>query len=166
MKIMVVAASKHGSTQEIAEAIGAELRQAGHQVAVYEAKDKPTVNGYEAAVIGSAVYAGSWLSEASNFVAENQVALQTIPIWLFTSGPLGEENPQPVGDPTQLPELLAQTNARDHRIFVGKLDRDKLNLGEKLIVKVVKAPYGDFRDWQDIRAWAGEIGEALANSGE
>jgi flavorubredoxin len=29
MKIMVVATSKHGSTQEIAEAIGAELRHAG-----------------------------------------------------------------------------------------------------------------------------------------
>ncbi|MFO7539454.1 MAG: flavodoxin domain-containing protein [Chloroflexota bacterium] len=161
MKIMVVAASKHGSTQEIAEAIGVELRQAGHQVTVYEAKDKPAVIGYEAAVIGSAVYAGSWLGEAHTFVAENQAALQTIPVWLFTSGPLGEENPQPVGDPTQLPELLAQTNARDHRIFVGKLDRDKLNLGEKLIVKVVKAPYGDFRDWDDIQTWAGEVGKAL-----
>jgi len=164
MKIMVVAASKHGSTQEIAEAVGVELRRGGHQVAVYAAKDNPAVNGYEAAVIGSAVYAGSWLSEARTFVAENQAALQTIPVWLFTSGPLGEENPQPLDDPVQLPELLAQTNARDHRIFVGKLDRDKLNLGEKLIVKVVKAPYGDFRDWEDIRNWAGEIGQALVSS--
>jgi menaquinone-dependent protoporphyrinogen oxidase len=57
-------------------------------------------------------------------------------------------------------------NARDHRIFVGKLDRDKLNLGERLIVKVVKAPYGDFQDWEDIRVWAGEIGAALENSRE
>ena len=166
MKIMVVAASKHGSTQEIAEAIGTELRQVGHQVTVYEAKDKPVVAGYEAAVIGSAVYAGSWLSEARDFVAENQDALQAIPVWLFTSGPLGEENPQPVGDPVQLPELVEQTNAREHRIFVGKLDRDKLNLGEKLIVKVVKAPYGDFRDWDDIHAWASEVATALVNDGE
>ena len=166
MKVIVVAASKHGSTQEIAEAVGAELRRGGHQVAVYAAKDNPAVSGYEAAVIGSAVYAGSWLSDARTFVAENQAALQTIPVWLFTSGPLGEENPQPLDDPVQLPELLVQTNARDHRIFVGKLDRDKLNLGEKLIVKVVKAPYGDFRDWEDIRNWAGEIGRALVSSGK
>lgn len=166
MKIMVVAASKHGSTQEIAEAIGTELRQAGHQATVYEAKDNPSVEGYETAVIGSAVYAGSWLSEARTFVAENQAALQTIPVWLFTSGPLGEDNPQPVSDPVQLPELLAQTDARDHRIFVGKLDRDKLNLGEKLIIKMVKAPYGDFRDWDDIRVWAGEIAAALVNNSE
>ncbi len=161
MNIIVVAASKHGSTLEIAQEIGTELRQAGHNVDVFEAKEAPDAANYEAAVIGSAVYAGSWLAEAHTFVANSQAALQTIPVWLFTSGPLGEEEPQPVGDPVQLPELLAQTNARGHQIFVGKLDRDKLNLGEKLIVKVVKAPYGDFRDWEAIRHWAAEIDESL-----
>jgi hypothetical protein len=90
-----------------------------------------------------AVYAGSWLSEARAFIAEDQASLQAIPVWLFASSPLGEENPQPVGEPAQLPEFLAQTNARDHCIFVGKLDRNRLNPGEKLIGKVVRASYGD-----------------------
>jgi menaquinone-dependent protoporphyrinogen oxidase len=161
MNILIVVASKHGSTREIAAEIGAELRRAGHTVALFDAKEAPSVNGYQAAVIGSAVYAGSWLSEAGRFVADNQAALQAMPVWLFTSGPLGEPEPQPVGDPVQLPELIAQTNAHGHQIFVGKLDRNSLNLGEKLIVRMVKAPYGDFRDWDTVRAWAQEIGQTL-----
>lgn len=154
MKILVTAASKHGSTQAIAEAIGEELRHAGHVVDVVDAAQASGVVGYDAAVIGSAIYAGSWMKEAREFVAQNQSALLQMPVWLFSSGPLGAEDPQPQADPTQLPELLAQTNARGHRIFVGSLQKEDLNFGEKLIVKAVKAPYGDFRDWDAIRAWA------------
>jgi menaquinone-dependent protoporphyrinogen oxidase len=37
----------------------------------------------------------------------------------------------------------------------------KLNLPEKLIVKGIKTPVGDFRDWNAITAWAAAIAEAL-----
>jgi menaquinone-dependent protoporphyrinogen oxidase len=161
MKILIAAASKHGSTLEIAAAIGDELRRAGYTVDVYDAKEAPSAAPYDAAIVGSAVYAGSWLGEARSYVADNQAALAGKPVWLFTSGPLGAENPQPVADPAQLPELLAQSGARGHEIFVGKLDKESLSFGEKLIVKAVKAPYGDFRDWQAISAWAADIAEAL-----
>lgn len=161
MKILVTAASKHGSTLEIATAIGEELRQAGHVVDVIDAKQKPSAAGYDTAVIGSAIYMGSWLSEARQFIEANQAALAAMPVWLFSSGPLGAENPQPEGDPTQLAELLAQTNARGHQIFVGSLDKNDLGLAEKMMVKAVKAPYGDFRDWAAIRQWAKEIATAI-----
>lgn len=163
MYILIAAASKHGSTHEIAAAIGEELRRAGHTVDVYNAKEAPSAAPYDAALIGSAVYAGSWLPEARSYVADNETALAGKPVWLFTSGPLGAENPQPVGDPTQLPELLAESGARGHQIFVGKLEKDSLGFAEKLIVKAVKAPYGDFRDWQAIRGWAAGIAEALVS---
>lgn len=161
MKILITAASKHGSTLEIAEAIGAELRQAGFTVDVQNAAQKPSLAGYDAAVLGSAIYMGSWLAEARNLLTENQVALAQMPVWLFSSGPLGAENPQPVGDPQQVPELLALVQARGHQNFVGKLEKSGLGMGEKLMVKAVKAPYGDFRDWQAITAWAREIAAVL-----
>jgi len=160
MKILIAVASKHGGTRAIADAIGAEMNRAGQQAEVYDAAQAPPPAGYDAAVVGSAVYAGSWLAEARDYVQQNQAALAAMPVWLFSSGPLGDENPQPVGDPTQLPELLAQTNARGHQIFAGSLDKQSLSMGEKLIVKMVKAPYGDFRDWEAIRDWAREIGSA------
>ena len=161
MKILVTAASKHGSTDEIAKAIGEELRRAGHTVDVIDVKEKPTPEAYDAAVVGSAIYVGNWMGDARDFVSEHQVALAKMPVWLFSSGPLGAEDPQPSGDPQQIDELIAQSKARGHQIFVGSLHKEKLGIAEKLVVKAVKAPYGDFRDWDAIRAWAREINAAL-----
>ena len=54
------------------------------------------------------------------------------------------------------------TSARDHRIFAGRIDSRQLGFGERAILRMVKAPEGDFRSWDEIRAWAGEIAAALS----
>jgi len=36
-----------------------------------------------------------------------------------------------------------------------------LGLGEKVILKAVRAPEGDFRPWDDVREWARGIAAAL-----
>jgi menaquinone-dependent protoporphyrinogen oxidase len=41
------------------------------------------------------------------------------------------------------------------------IDGDKVNFAEKLIIKALKAPFGDFRDWEAITAWATNISNAL-----
>ena len=84
-----------------------------------------------------------------------------MPVWLFSSGPLGADDPQPEGEPVHLDQLIGRTGARGHRTFVGKLDKDELGFGERLIVRAVGAPDGDFRDWDAIRVWADEIAEEL-----
>lgn len=161
MNILIAVASKHGSTQEIAEAIGRHLRAAGHTVDVHRMEEATAVAGYDAAIIGSAVYMGQWLSPAKEFVDRNQSQLAALPVWLFSSGPLGAENPQPQGDPEGIEELMKKAEAAGHRVFVGKLDKSSLGMGERLIVKMVKAPEGDFRDWEEIRAWTAQIAQAL-----
>lgn len=161
MNILVAVASKHGSTQEIAQAIAEQLRTAGHTVDTRNVEEAPAVAGYDAAIVGSAIYMGQWLSSAREFVDRNQSQLAPLPVWLFSSGPLGAEDPQPQGDPEGIAELMGKTEASGHRIFVGKLDKNNLGMGERLIAKMVKAPEGDFRDWEAIRAWADEIAEAL-----
>lgn len=65
------------------------------------------------------------------------------------------------GDPPKVVEIAERTHARGHYMLPGKLDRHELNRGERLVVNVVRAPDGDFRDWNAIRAWADEIGPAL-----
>ena len=164
MTILVAAASRHGSTHEIAEAIAQELRTTGHAVEVRNAGDVGDAARYDAVIIGSAVYMGNWLPEARDFVDRNRERLQAVPVWLFSSGPLGQDDPQPHGDPTHLDEVMQATRARGHRIFVGKLDKSELGLGERLATKMVKAPEGDFRDWEAIRGWADEIATALDSS--
>jgi menaquinone-dependent protoporphyrinogen oxidase len=165
MKILVAVASRHGSTHEIADALARELGAAGHDVDVQTSEDSTTVEGYDAAVIGSAVYMGNWLTQAVQFVDRHQAQLAAIPVWLFSSGPLGADDPQPKGEPAHLDQLIGRTGARGHRTFVGKLDQAELGFGERLIVRAVGALEGDFRDWPAIKVWADEIAEGLPTTG-
>lgn len=161
MRVLIAVASRHGSTYEIAEVIAAEVRAAGDVVDLRAAEDVDSLESYDAVVLGSAVYMGKWLPEARQFVTRHRARLAAIPVWLFCSGPLGHDDPKPAGDPAGLDDLIQATQARGHRIFSGKLDMRGLGMGERLIVRMVKAPEGDIRDWDAIRAWAREIATEL-----
>jgi menaquinone-dependent protoporphyrinogen oxidase len=82
------------------------------------------------------------------------------PVWLFSSGPIGDP-PKPEEDPVDVEPMMEATGARGHVIFSGKLDKGVLTFGERAIVAAFKAPEGDFRDWDEIRKWATEIAEDL-----
>ncbi|MFN8533228.1 MAG: flavodoxin domain-containing protein [Dehalococcoidia bacterium] len=161
MKVLISAASRHGSTEEIAEAIGAELRRLGLDAEVRPIDEVGDLTGYDAAVIGSAVYLGRWQPAARQVIEREEAVLRGLPVWLFSSGPLGADDHASAAEPSDLAALLERSGARGHRVFVGKLDRDQLGLGERLVSAVVQAPEGDFRDWTAIRAWADEIAAAL-----
>jgi menaquinone-dependent protoporphyrinogen oxidase len=158
MTVLVAYASKHGATYDIAERIAEVLRRRGHAVEVHTTEAVHDAGAYEAAVIGSAVYFGRWRPQAVDFVSDNRSALAGHPVWLFSSGPLGDH---PETEPDHLAELRDAVDARDHRTFFGALDRERLSLGERLVTKAVQAPYGDFRDWAEIDAWADGIAEQL-----
>lgn len=161
MRVLVTYASRHGATEGIARAVAGELRASHVDADLREMGEVRALEGYDAAVIGSAVYMGGWLPEARRFVERNQERLAAVPVWLFSSGPLGAEEPKPEGDPKDLPDLMRETRARGHRVFAGRLDRGGLGFGERLIARAVHAPEGDFRDWDAIRGWAREIAAAL-----
>jgi menaquinone-dependent protoporphyrinogen oxidase len=161
MRILVTAASKHGATMEMASAIGRALTEAGLEVEVKPMHDLFGVAGWNAVVLGSAVYMGRWLPEATEFMEKHTVELQARPVWLFSSGPVGSPDPKPDGDPMGISELVAAVRARGHRTFAGRLDRGQLGIGEKLVVSAVRAPDGDFRDWEALTAWAHGIAGQL-----
>ena len=106
------------------------------------------------------MYAGHWLKPAREFLERHATDLNTKPIWLFSSGPIGDPA-KPQEDPVDASSLVELTGARDHRVFAGKLDRRALNFGEKAIVMALRAPEGDFRDWNEIREWAAGIARTL-----
>ena len=160
MNVLVAVASKHGSTGGIAEAIADELHAMGIAADVWNVQEDPPVELYDAIVVGSAVYMGRWLPEARRFAEANRAALRDLPVWLFSSGPLGEPA-VPAGDPKDLDRLAAELGARGRRTFAGRLNLGDLGLGERLVTRAVHAPAGDFREWKAIRAWAREIGAAL-----
>ena len=153
-------ASRHGATDEIAAVIGDALRRAGLRVTVSSPDRVATLDGCDAVILGSAVYIGRWLEPARRFIERHQAALACRPVWLFSSGPIGDP-PRPQEDPAEVGALLAATRARAHRVFPGKLDRRALGGGEKLVASAVRAPEGDYRPWPEIDAWAESIARAL-----
>src|SRR5207342_299308 len=90
-RVLVVYASRHGSTAGIAERIGEALGAKGLDVTVADAKDRPDPVPFDAYVIGSAVYMGQWEKDATSFVERHESVLATRPVWLFSSGPVGTE---------------------------------------------------------------------------
>ena len=163
MRVLVTAASRHGATDEIAAAIGAALTQRGLSVTVLPPEQVRTLDPFDAVILGSGVYVGRWLEPARAFAASHRGGLADRPVWLFSSGPIGDP-PKPDEDPTDIGMILASTGARGHRVFPGRLDRRRLGFGEKLVASAVRAPEGDYRPWPEIDAWADAIaGELLAS---
>ena len=162
MRVLVSAASKYGSTAEIAEAIGKELAGAGHDVDVRTPDDVASIDGYDTAVLGSAVYVGHWLEPMGKLIERERDALAKRPVWLFSSGPLGEP-PMPAGDKAvEIDPIVEATGARGHALFNGKLDKHRLSFPERAVVFALRVAEGDYRDWDAISSWAREIAGELS----
>src|SRR5262245_56209210 len=160
MKVLVAAASKHGATAEIATTIGEVLADRGLDTTVTSPEEVDSFEGYDAVVLGSAVYAGHWLKPARELVDRLDDELAARPVWLFSSGPIGDP-PKPEEDPVDVTAVVKATRARDHQVFSGKLGKRRLSLPERAIATALRVPEGDFRDWTGIRAWAASIAEAI-----
>jgi menaquinone-dependent protoporphyrinogen oxidase len=161
MRVLVVTASRHGSTAEIARAISVRLRARGHDVDAVEPTEVSSPDRYDAVIIGSAVYAGNWLKDAREFVEMNAAILSAQRVWLFSSGPLDDTVSKAI-PAEKIDRLTSATGSLGHHLFAGRLDRSELSHAERLLTRIVHAPDGDFRDWEDVTQWADQIADALA----
>ena len=165
MTVLVTAASNHGATREIASRIGADLAEQGLEVELKNPEDVHELSRYDACVVGSAIYLGQWLKPATSFVGAHADELAQRPTWLFSSGPIVGDPPEPDPHDAAKGDALAETvHAREHKLFAGKLDTTKLNWCEKIAVRCVHAREGDYRDWQAIDEWAVAIARELQRS--
>lgn len=175
MRVLVVYASRHGATQGIAERIAATLGQRAIEVTVRRAEQAGDVADYDAVVVGSAVYVVHWLKEAAEFVRHNRSVLASRPVWLFGSGPLGTNTVDAQGrdvraeaEPREFAEFREAIRPRGDRVFFGAYDPDTKPIGlmERFVRKMPAAraelPAGDFRDWDEIEAWAATIADELS----
>jgi menaquinone-dependent protoporphyrinogen oxidase len=159
MRVLVTAATKYGATSEIAQAIGEVFTERGWDAVVVPPERVQAIDSFDAVVLGSAVYAGHWLKPARELVDRSRDALAPRPVWLFSSGPIGDP-PKPEEDPVDVAEIMEATKACGHRVFAGKLVKKQLSFPDRAIAAALRVPEGDFRDWEEIKAWAAEIADA------
>jgi len=167
VKVLVCVASKHGATEEIGERIAERLCARRIDAAVIPPGNHPRLEGYDACVIGSALYLGRWMKEAKEFIAVNTEQLKRLPVWLFASGPVmfkPGQSAEIVDDPADLAEgnrLMESVGARENKLFAGNLQKESLGTGERLVVRMIGSPWGDYRPWLEIDAWADAIAREL-----
>jgi menaquinone-dependent protoporphyrinogen oxidase len=163
-KILILYASRAGSTAEIANAIGQQLCSAGFSAEVRPIEQASTLDGYAAVVLGSAVRYGTWLPEMVKFMERQKPALQKLPAAFFTVCMKASQHS--ASAKTEMAQYSSAARAvftpKTETFFAGKIDLAKLSFFDRLMVKAVKSPVGDLRDWAAIRAWAGELAKLLA----
>jgi menaquinone-dependent protoporphyrinogen oxidase len=165
VRVLITVASMHGATAEIAAVLGEELSGQGLAATVIPPEAVNDIESYDAFIIGSAVYTGHWLAPAKDLVYRYVDALASRPVWLFSSGPVGD----PSGklskamrkDPVDVAALSRATHARGHVMFAGKLDPKTLSRPQHAALLIFRSLKGDFRDWPAIRKWARGIAQEL-----
>jgi menaquinone-dependent protoporphyrinogen oxidase len=163
MTVLVAYASKRGSTAEIAETIAATLRREGLRVCLERAEDVQNLEGYDAALLGSAVYMKRWRGDARHFLKKHRKALRQMPFWVFSSGPVGDpskDNPEWM-EPPKIIEKVEEMGGRGHVVFGGCLPAKPQGFVEKSMVEGTAKEFRDRRNWVEIREWAREIAAAL-----
>ena len=185
-RALIVYASRHGATAGIAKRIGEVLRSAEVEAVVAPASNQLDSRDFDAYIVGSGVYMGSWLNEGIEYLERNVETLKTRPTWLFSSGPLpsstkerpldedryggalGPAEGPGSGGRKRIERVAELIGVRDHRILQGAYDpNDPPKAISERLARMMPAvrdilPEGDFRQWDVIDAWAKEIAESIA----
>jgi menaquinone-dependent protoporphyrinogen oxidase len=154
--VLVTYAGKNGGTAGIADVVASAMRAEGIVVAVRPAAVVDDLAGYDAVVLGSALYAGRWRPDARRFVRRHATALTQRAVWLFSSGPLDAS-----ADQRELPpvphavDAIRRTGAIGHTTFGGNLDDRASGFIARSMVRNGRG--GDFRNAERIGAWSRDI---------
>lgn len=163
VRVLVVYGSRRGSTAEIADMIGTELRSAGYAVDVRPAADVAGLAGYDAVVLGGAVHAGHWARPARRFARREAAELSKRPLYMFSSGPPHRSSEHGVIPAAPgVMAIIVRLRPREHVTFGGRLARDAHDLPAPA---AAERAGGDQRGPGRIRTWAAAIARELASEG-
>lgn len=155
-RILVTYASKAGSTAEVATRIGKILSNKNLAVDVIPVNKVTDITSYQTVILGSAIRIGNVLPEVQKFVESNQAMLQKKSFHIYFMCMMLEkdtdENRKAVSD--YLKPIRALVKPASEGMFAGVINLKKLGLFDQLMIKAMKSPQGDFRDWDQIGSWA------------
>lgn len=159
MRVLVAYGSKMGGTKGLAEMVGAELESNGFHVDVMPARAVRDAGTYDGVIVGGALYSLRWHKDSRWFMKKHRVALQTKPVWLFSSGPLDDSAHQQELPPVRfVKKVMRQTHARGHITFGGRMAAKATGFPA---ASMAKNNAGDWRDPHRVRMWAKQVAEDL-----
>jgi menaquinone-dependent protoporphyrinogen oxidase len=159
-RVLVAYASKHGSTKEVAEALGSALQGPNAEVSVVPAAEVHDLDEYRAVVLGGSLYVGRWNRDAVRFLERHREALLNVPLAVFALGPKTLAEADVAASRAQLQSALSKLPELEPvavAIFGGRVDPAKLRF------PLTRMAASDARDWDEIAAWAKEVGGRFTN---
>jgi menaquinone-dependent protoporphyrinogen oxidase len=161
-RILVGYASGSGSTGEVAQTIGDVLGQSGVPVNVQPVKTVNSIAGYSAIVLGSSIRLGRWLPDAVEFLLRFKDEMKSIPVAYFTTCLTlindTEENRRTVLNHLEpVRQLAPEIEPVGLGLFAGSLTPEQHAIQPHVGI----GPFGDYRDWAAIQAWAEAIQPAI-----
>lgn len=151
---LVAYATKHGSTREVAEAVAERLSAHGMITFTRAAAEVRSLDGYEAVVLGSAIYMGKLHADAGGFLHRHRSELAVRPLAVFAMGPRSLAPTDLAGSRRQLDAALAKEPALQpltRAVFGGAFNPAQHHF------PFSRLPASDVRDWAAIRAWGDEV---------
>ena len=160
--VLVTYGSWAGSAEEVAEEIARTMSDADCEVDVIPADRVVDIEAYDAVVIGSAIHASQMHPSVLAFLDKYRDTLVNKRVAYFlvclTMKDDTDENRCKVASYLEAADEIApDIEPVATGLFAGAMIYKKLPLGLRLIIKAMKAEEGDYRDWDTIRRWAGEI---------
>jgi menaquinone-dependent protoporphyrinogen oxidase len=161
-KILVTWGSKMGGTAGIARILGDALESDGTDVTLLPVTAVMDIDGFDAVIIGGAIYANRWHPEARRFVQRNLTELRRRPVWMFSSGPLDESSDRGDLPPIrQVAVLMERVGALGHATFGGRLEPNPQGF---TAAAMARKHSGDWRNPECIRRWGAELLRALPSA--
>lgn len=163
--VLVGYATRYGSTQEVAEAVAAALRENGLAVDLQLLREVRSLTGYGAVVLGAPLFMFHWHKDALNFLSRYRKDLMERPVAVFALGPVHDPHDEEEWESSraQLKKELAKASwftPVSLEMFGGKFDPAKL--GFPINKLAGDAPASDIRDWTAIRTWAHSLAAQFA----
>lgn len=154
MKTLILYATKHGATKEIAQ----ELAQALEGATLWDLKRQPlpSLNDYDCVILGSSVYAGMLRKEAKAFAQENEKELRGKTLGLFLSAFTPGEPEKYLQ--SNYPKTLVDS-AKAKATLGGIFDPAQSGFFDQLVMKMIlkSSQYKSTLSSEAIRAFAEEL---------
>jgi menaquinone-dependent protoporphyrinogen oxidase len=156
-KLLVAYGTMSGSTADVAQAIGDEIKKGNIEVDIKPVEEIISIQDYDGVIVGSAVRMFNLLGKTKRFLRRHKKALQKVPVAYFlVCLTMNEETPENIEQAKKFAKPMFSTKEPvSLGLFGGCIDHEKLN--DFFARPMKKIPEQDHRDWDKIRAWANEL---------